>query len=116
MNDEAETVEGLRKTTVRVGASDVTVTLEDTRAMRKALLDALKASDLDDRDDLVAWAQGPAWIAPDGIARVGPWTLQGHDDELVLRYREPARSHRATVLWAAGVWTVTRVVLEGAAR
>lgn len=116
MSDEPETVEGLRKTTVRVGASDVTVTLEDTRAMRTALLDALKASDLDGRDDLVAWAQGPAWIAPDGIARVGPWTLQGHDDELVLRYREPARSHRAAVVWAAGVWTVTRVALEGAPR
>jgi hypothetical protein len=116
MSDDPETVEGLRQTTVRVGASDVTVTLEDTRAMRKALLEALKASELDDRDDLVAWAQGPAWIAPDGLARVGPWTLQAHDDELVLRYREPARSHRATVLWAAGVWTVTRVALEGAAR
>ncbi len=116
MNDDPETIEGLRQTTVRVGASDVTVTLEDARAMRKALLEALKSSDLDDRDDLVAWAQGPAWIAPDGRARVGPWTLEAHDDELVLRYREPARSHRATVLWAAGVWTVTRVALEGAAR
>jgi hypothetical protein len=110
---DPETVEGLRQTTVRVGASDVTVTLEDTRAMRKALLEALKASDLDDRDDLVAWAQGPAWISPDGRARVGPWTVEAHDDELVLRYREPARSHRATVVWAAGVWKVTRVALEG---
>ena len=116
MDDDPETVEGLRQTTVRVGASDVAVTLEDARAMRTALQGALKASDLDDRDDLVAWAQGPAWIAPDGIARVGPWTLEAHDDELVLRYREPARSHRATVVWAAGVWKVTRVAAEGAAR
>jgi hypothetical protein len=116
MDDDPETVEGLRKTTVRVGASDVAVTLEDARAMRQALLAALKASDLDGRDDLAAWAQGPAWIAPDGIARVGPWTLEAHGDELVLRYREPARAHRATVVWAAGAWTVTRVALEGAAR
>lgn len=112
-DDDPETVEGLRKTAVRVGASEVTVTLEDARAMRKALLEALQASDLDGREDLVAWAQGPAWIAPDGIARVGPWLLGAHDDELVLRYREPERSHRATLVWAAGVWKVTRVALEG---
>jgi hypothetical protein len=113
MSDDPETVEGLRQTTVRVGASDVAVTLEDARAMRKALLEALKASDLDDRDDLVAWAQGPAWISPDGRARVGPWTVEAHDDDLVLRYREPQRAHRATLVWAAGVWKVTRVALEG---
>jgi hypothetical protein len=113
MSDDPETIEGLSQTTVRVGESDVTVTLDDARAMRKALLDALKASDLDDRDDLVAWAQGPAWISPDGRPRVGPWTLESHDDELVLRYREPDRSHRATLLWAAGVWRVTRVALAG---
>jgi hypothetical protein len=113
MDDDPETVEGLRQTSVRVGASDVTVTLEDARAMRKALLEALKASDLDDREDLVAWAQGPAWISPDGWARVGPWTVEAHDDDLVLRYREPQRSHRATLVWAAGVWKVTRVALEG---
>ena len=34
MDDDPETIEGLRQTTVRVGASDVTVTLEDARAMR----------------------------------------------------------------------------------
>lgn len=116
MSDDPETVEGLRQTTVRVGASEVTVTLEDARAMRKALLDALKASDLEGRDDLVAWAQGPAWIAPDGIARVGPWTCEAHDGELVLRYREPQRSHRANVVWAGGEWKVTRVAAEGAGR
>jgi hypothetical protein len=116
MDDDPETIEGLRKTTVRVGASDVAVTLEDARAMRKALQGALKASDLDARDDLVAWAQGPAWIAPDGHVRVGPWTLEAHGDELVLRYREPARAHRATVVWAGGEWKVTRVALETAAR
>ena len=113
MSDDPETVEGMRQTTVRVGASEVTVTLEDARAMRKALLEALKASELDGRDGLVTWAQGPAWISPDGIARVGPWVLEAHDDELVLRYREPSRSHRATVVWAAGVWKVTRVAPEG---
>ena len=116
MDDDPKTIEGLRQTTVRVGASDVTVTLEDARAMRKALQGALKASDLDDRDDLVAWAQGPAWIAPDGRARVGPWMLEAHGDDLVLRYREPQRSHRATVVWAAGTWKVTRVAPEGAGR
>ena len=117
MNGSDDKVESLDRTVLRVGDADVSVTLDDLKAMRAALLDYLKASDYEDRDALLGWTKGPAWIDPEGTARIGPWVLGSEGKDLFLRYREPpgehaGKAHKATVTKKDGAWTVSNLVME----
>lgn len=109
--------ESLKETVLRVGEADVTITLADAKAMREALQVYLKASDYPERDEVLVWTQGDAWIDADGTVRIGPWLLGSEDGELCLRYREPAtalamKAHRAVVEKKDGAWTVTKLEME----
>jgi streptomycin 6-kinase len=110
--DNDETVENLKRTLLHVGGRDLVVTQEDAKAIRAALLEWLRQSDREDRENLVRWTQGPAWIDPDGTVRVGPWLLGAEGSGLVLRYREKERLHTAAVSRDGGAWTIGRVTTE----
>jgi len=110
-------VESLERTVLRVGDAEVTVTLDDARAIRLALLDYLKQSDYEDREALLRFSQGPAWIDPDGKVRIGPWLLGSEGKDMFLRYREPpgqfaGKAHKAFLERKDGAWTVTRLLME----
>src|SRR5262245_58831594 len=72
---KANDVESLDKTVIHVGGADVTLTLDELKAIRTALVDYLKASSYEDRDAILGWSQGPAFIDSQGTARIGPWVL-----------------------------------------
>jgi hypothetical protein len=117
MSGDDHKVESLDRTVLRVGDADVPLTRDDVKAMRDALLEYLKGSDYQDRDALLGWTRGPAWIDTDGRVRIGPWLLGSDGKDLVLRYRElPGRhagkAHRATLARKDGAWTVTGLVME----
>ena len=116
MKASDDKVESLDRTVLRVGDADVSLTLDDAKAMRAALLDYLKRSDYEDRDALIPWT-GPAFIDPEGMVRIGPWLLGSEGKEMFLRYREPpgelaGKAHRATLAKKDGTWTVSSLVME----
>ena len=117
MNGSDDKVESLDRTVLRVGDTDVTLTLDDVKAIRAALLDYLRQSDYEDRDALIGWTQGPAWIDAERNARVGPWLLGSEGKDIILRYREPpgqhaGKAHKATLTRDASKWTVGSLVME----
>jgi hypothetical protein len=74
----------------------------------------LRGSPPGTRDELLPWVeQLPGWIGPDGVIRVGRWTLQARGDELVLTLHperslgEPPYAHLATVERSDGGWVVS---------
>lgn len=110
-------VESLDRTVLRVGDTEVAVTLDDVKAIRAALIDYLRQSDYEDRDALIGWTQGPAWIDAERNARVGPWLLGTEGKDIILRYREPpgqhaGKAHKATLTRDASKWTVGGLVME----
>jgi len=110
-------LETLDRTVLPVGDTEVPVTLEDARAMRAALLEYLQQSSYEDREALLRWTQGPAFIDHEGTVRIGPWVLDSEDDDIFLRYRErpgqrAAKAHKAFLAKKDGAWTVTRVEME----
>jgi hypothetical protein len=117
MSSDDDASESLKDTVLRVGETDVTITLADAQAMREALRAYLKASDYPERDEVLVWTKGEASIDPDGSVRIGPWLLGAEDGEIILRYREPAtalamKAHRAVVEKKDGAWTVSRLEME----
>ena len=109
-------VESLDRTVLRVGDADVTVTLDDAKAIQVALLDYLKRSDYEDRDALIRWT-GPAFIDPEGTVRIGVWVLGSQGKDIFLGYREPfgpqgAKAHKALLAEKDGIWTVRSLVME----
>jgi hypothetical protein len=116
MKGNDDKVESLDRTVLRVGDADVSLTLDDAKAMRVALLDYLKRSDYEDRDALIRWT-GPAFIDTAGTVRIGPWVLGSQGKDIFLRYREPplpqaGKAHKATLTRKDGTWTVSNLVLE----
>jgi hypothetical protein len=102
---------------LRVGDSDVTVTLADAAAIRTALQEYLKQSSYEDRDAVLPWTQGTPRIDADGTLRIGPWVLGTDDKEVFLRYREPpgqfaGKAHKAVLKKDGDTWTVSDVVME----
>ena len=117
MKASDDKVDSLERTVLRVGDADVSLTLDDAKAMRVALLNYLERSDYEDRDALIRWTQGPAWIDPEGKVRIGPWLLGSEGKDLVFRYREPpgqyaAKAHKAFLTKNDGTWTVSNLVME----
>ena len=117
MKGSDDKIASLDRTVLRVGDADVAVTLADVKAIQAALLDYLKRSDYGDRDELIGWTRGPAWIDTEGMVRIGPWLLGSTDKQIYLRYREApgrlaARAHKALLARKDGKWTVTDVVME----
>lgn len=110
-------VESLDRTVLKVGDAEVELTLDDARAIRAALLDYLKQSDYEDRDELLRWSQGAARIDADGSVRIGPWILGSDGEEIFLRYREPpgqfaGKAHKAFLARKDKTWTVTDLQME----
>jgi hypothetical protein len=102
---------------LRVGDADVTVTLDDARAIRTALQDYLKQSSYEDRDALLPWTQGQPRIDVDGSLRIGPWVLGADGKQLFLRYREPpgqlaGKAHKAVLKKEGDAWTVADLIME----
>jgi len=113
----SDDVESLERTVLRVGEAEVELTLDDVKAIRDALVAYLKQSSYEDRDALLPWSDGPAWIDGDGKARIGPWLLGSDGKAIYLRYREPpgefaGKAHKAILTKAEGKWTVTDLVME----
>jgi hypothetical protein len=113
----SDKVESLDKTVIRVGDADVTLTLDELKGIRASLLDHLKASSYEDRDALLNWTQGPAFIDSAGVARIGPWVLGVEGKDVFLRYREPpgqsaGKAHKAILARKDGGWSVTDLVME----
>jgi hypothetical protein len=104
----------MSQTTLRVGDVDVTLTLDDAKAIEVALLDYLKASDYPHRDSLIQWT-GPAFIDGEGDIRIGVWLLQANGKEMALWYREflgpqGGWGHKARVTRQDGRWAIRDLV------
>jgi hypothetical protein len=117
MEDNSDKIESLDRTVLRVGDADMSLTLDDVKAIQVALLDYLKRSDYEDRDALIGWSRGLAWIDADGKVRIGPWLLGSDGKDILLRYREPpgehmAKAHRASLTKKDGTWTVSNLAME----
>ncbi len=117
MSGDGNQMESLDRTVVRSGDAEVTVTLQDVKAIQTALLEHLKGSDDEDRDDLIRWANGPAWIDSAGSARIGPWLLGSDDGGLYVRYREPpgalaGKAHKAYLAERDGAWSIRSLLTE----
>jgi len=109
---------GPKSTTIDWGDSRITLTVEDAKAMNAALLAYLNAADasqMPDRDYLIQWSQGPAWIDVDGVVRINIWALRAEDEGLVLTCRMPAaegareRKEYVAAIVRDDVWRVTNV-------
>jgi hypothetical protein len=106
------------QSTIMDGGSRITLTVEDAKAMNAALLaylDAANSSEVPDRDYLIQWSQGPAFIDVDGALRISTWVLKSTDEGLVLNCRIPTgaaaierREYTASLVHDDG-WRVTRV-------
>jgi hypothetical protein len=117
MKGSDDEIESLERTVLRVGEAEVELTLDDVRAIRDALVDHLGRSNYEDRDALLPWSQGPAWIDAEGRVRIGPWLLGSRGTQVFLRYREPpgqlaGKAHKAVLARKDGRWTVTDLVME----
>jgi len=115
MNGEGK-VESLERTVLRVGDHDVELTFDDAKAIQKVLLDYLKQSSYEDRDELLKWSD-PAFIDGDGTLRVGLWVLGADAKQMFLRFREPpgqfaGKAHKAILAKTDGTWTVTDLMTE----
>ncbi|MDY6992598.1 MAG: hypothetical protein SVR94_08350 [Pseudomonadota bacterium] len=88
--------ETLPETTLRQGEIERMITLEDAKQIRKALYEALKHSDIGDREQLIALMQPlPAWINSDGKVMIAGWLLQLRQQKLVATYRLFQNAQRA---------------------
>lgn len=107
-------------TTIALAEGLVTVTLDDARAMKDALLRALDASQVEHREHLIRMtASAPVWIDPDGVVRIGAWLLERAQDAMALTFPLPSGGALrlrcvARVERAEGGWSVTRIDLERA--
>jgi hypothetical protein len=109
-------IDSLERTALRVGDAELTVTLDDAKAIEVALVDYLKKSDYEFREELLRWT-GPAFIDAEGTVRIGLWVLGSRANDLYLRYRERPGQHMAIAHVASlskkdGAWAVTNVVTE----
>jgi len=109
---------GHQSTAIEWSGNQITLTIEDAKAMNAALLNYLNAADpaqLPDRDYLIQWSQGPAFIDVDGVLRISTWVLRSEDEGLVLNCRMPAaegareRREYVAALVRDDVWRVTRI-------
>lgn len=111
-------VEIQTEATLRQGDVEFRITLDEAKQMRTALLDALKRSQLGDRELLIALTEPlPAWIDSDGRVMLGGWLLQVRDSRLSASYRLSSNEERA-VGYAASFdktgndWRVAQIVPE----
>ena len=109
-------IDSLERTALRVGDAELTVTLDDAMAIEVALVDYLKKSNYEFREELLRWT-GPAFIDAEGTVRIGLWILGSRGNDLYLRYRERPGQHMAIAHVASlskkdGTWAVTNVVTE----
>jgi len=105
--------------TVTYPAEHVTrIGLDDAKQMRSALLDAIKASRIGDRDQLLALTEPlPAWIDSDGRVMVAGWLLQTKNGVWVASFRlsvsqERSVGYAATFIKEGTVWRVIKLVPE----
>lgn len=110
--------EGPTEARIIQGETELRITIEDAQEIRTALIDALRISELSDREKLIAFTEPlPAWIESDDRVMIGGWLLQFRNRELVATYRLSQNQNRA-VGYAASVikngteWLVTRIVPE----
>jgi hypothetical protein len=99
--------------------SVTTADLESIRqALRTALADSPKGSGPADYEPLAKELEGAgAFIAPDGTARIGRWTLQTRDGQAVLVRQQFPRApvmffHVARLTNEKGQWTVRDIAIE----
>lgn len=117
-NNEAEMAPTQRPDQVsfEVAGKPVVVTLSDGEAIRAALLEQLKSSDLEAKERLItSTANAPPRIDA-GVFRIGIWILQPRGDELAVTYRGPfgpraAELYTATVTREGNQWKVGEVSL-----
>lgn len=92
-NDEQDAM-GPPSTTIAYGGAEITLTVNDAKAIESALvayLEVVDVKDVEDRDYLLAQTRGgPAWIDTDGVLRISAWLLQSRPSGLVLTFRMPA--------------------------
>ena len=111
MNSDAAPT-GPDRTTVTLAGAALTITLDDARAMKAALVRALDESSAEHRDHLVRMTvQAPVWIDPDGLVHIGAWLLERRQDALALTFRMPSGGtvrlgYVARVERAEDAWTV----------
>jgi hypothetical protein len=117
MSDDGVKIESLERTVLRVGDSEMPLTLDDAKGIQAALLDYLRQSDYEFRDALMGWTKGFTRIDAEGKVRIGPWLLGADEDVICLRFMEPPGAHSALAHWASltkkdGAWTVTKLLTE----
>ncbi len=94
------------------------ITLDDAKLIRTSLINALKQSELGDKDFLIAMIDPlPAWIDSDGRVMIGGWLLQLKNSHLVASYRistskERAVGYIALINKTDNTWSVTQVMPE----
>lgn len=106
------------ETTLRQGEVEILITLEDAKQIRAALYDALRQSNIGDRDQLIAFMEAlPAWIDSDGRVMIGGWLLQLRNYELVATYHLSKNAERslgyiAFIVKEQHRWRITRIEPE----
>jgi hypothetical protein len=116
MSDNGGTTEDLDRRVLRVGDADVTLTLDDAKAIEVALLDYLKQSDYEFREKLIRMTSS-ARIDAQGKMWIGPWLVGADRGVIYARYVErpsprSAFAHRASLRKQDGAWTVMKVLTE----
>lgn len=105
--------------TSAVEGDPASFSIEDLSAIRAALLDYLRNSDLGDRDELIAFTQNAQeTIDDDGTRRIGLWRLQSGREggtSLVIRFVDAEDlivNYRAAVTRHDRHWAIGAVEAE----
>lgn len=114
-SDENE-LSGLDQTTITLGGTALTITIQDARAIKAALVGFLGGWKGEDREVLLRDAMSDtAWIDSEGDLRIGDWLLEANESHLLLRRRDSpgqfsVKAHVAHLSRTSeGRWAIERI-------
>jgi hypothetical protein len=100
---------------VELAGKPMALTIEDGRALHALLLVRLRESDVPDKDFLIGFTLNAQPRLDTGELRIGGWSLQVFEQQLMLRHRMPAQGVSGSIYSAAvtrgpGGWEVGQVL------
>lgn len=110
--------DGLTEARLRQGDTEILITIDDANEIHTALIEALKSSELNDREELIdSTESAPAWIDSDERISIGGWLLQIRSGGMVATYRisqDKARAfgYAASVIKDENHWRITQILPE----
>lgn len=99
---------------VELAGKPTALTIEDGQSLQASLLARLRESDVPDKDFLISFTQNAQPRLDTGELRIGVWSLQVFEQQLMLRHRMPAQGASGPVYSAAvtrgpGGWEVGQI-------